>query len=57
MAEEEFRKVQIRLMKFYFRIYKMFGSKKTENQLELEFISKYCKALRKLNNFHEKLKR
>jgi len=57
MAEEEFRKVQIRLMKFYFRIYKMFGSKKTENQLELEFIGKYCKALRKLNNFHEKLKR
>lgn len=56
MEEGNFIKFQMSLMKFYFRYYKWLGSKKSENELELEFIEKYSRILRKLNDVLQKLK-
>lgn len=56
MEERNFIKFQALLMKLYFRYHKWLGSKKSENELEIEFIERYCKLLRKFNDLVQKLK-
>ena len=44
------------LMKVNFHFHKWFGSKKSETEIELNFIQKYSTMLRKFNNTLLKLK-
>jgi len=51
MDEHNFQRFQILLIRIYVYIKKVFGTKKDINQIELEFVSKYSKILRKINDF------
>lgn len=51
MDNETFQKFQIFLIRSYTMLNKRLSSKKTEDEIELEFIEKYGEVLRKLNNF------
>ena len=56
MENKEFIKFQMRLMKLYYHYRKCRGSTLTENETELEYIEKYSKSLRKINDILQKFK-
>ena len=56
MENQKFMKFQIRLMKLYYHYRKWRGSTLTENEIELEYVEKYSKSLRKINDILQKFK-
>jgi len=50
MDEHNFQKFQLFLINLYVKILKTFGSKKTANELVLDYIDNYSELMRKIND-------